>query len=87
MTLYQRLTAIRGIQDVKPVDRLANGNALLVEMKKSNVRLVRGMDLNPVQWSSPSGMAAYFQVMTIRVPQIRVDANGNLGVTHHTWSV
>jgi len=24
-------------------------------------------------------------VMTIRVPQIRADANGNLGITHHTF--
>lgn len=85
ISLRKRLEDIEGLEAIKVADRLPSNTVVLVQMKRSNVRLVRGMDLNPVQWNAPNGMAAYFQVMTIRVPQIRVDSDGNLGVTVYTW--
>jgi len=81
-TIRERLQSISGIQDVQVVDTLATGNVLLVQMTSDVVRLVRGMGITNVQWSTEGQFITKYKVMTIQVPQIRSDQDGNCGVTH-----
>lgn len=82
MTIRERLLKINGIQEIVPVDRLTANNAVLVQLKKETVRIINGMPIRNLQWNTEGGMVNKFKVMTIRVPQLRSDWNGNCGIAH-----
>jgi len=79
-TIRERIKSIDGIIDVKVADKLPANTVLLVQMTSDVVRLVTGMPLNTVQWDIQGKMAQDFKVMTIQVPQIRSDQDGNSGI-------
>ena len=83
-TTLQRVREISGIEDVKPVDKLADSNVLLVQLTKSNVDMVIGMQPTTVQWETQGGMVMMFKVMSIMVPRIKLDHNNRSGVVHGT---
>lgn len=83
-TIRQRVMEINGIADVKVIDRLTAGNVLLVQMTSDVVRLVNGFGLRNVQWSTEGNMVGKYKVMTIQVPQVRADQDGNSGVVHYS---
>lgn len=83
-TIRQRIMAIDGIENVKVIDKLPADTVLLVEMTTDVVRWINGMNIQNVEWSSEGGMVHNFKVMTIQVPQIRADQEGNSGVVHAT---
>ena len=53
-------------------------------MTSDVVRLVEGLPITPVEWTVEGGTIFNFKVMTIRVPQIRADQDGNSGVVHYS---
>jgi len=81
-TIRERILQISNINGIKVIDTLAADNILLVQMTSDVVRLVQGMGLQNVQWSTEGGMVHKFKVMTIQVPQIRSDQNGKCGIVH-----
>jgi len=81
-TIRQRIMSIEGIEGVRVIDRLAADNVVLVEMTSEVVRWVTGMNIQNVEWSTEGGMINHFKVMTIQVPQVRSDQNGQSGVIH-----
>ncbi len=83
-TIRERILKISGIDSVKVIDTLPANNVLLVQMTSDVVRLVRGMGLQNVQWSQEGNMITKYKVMTIQVPQVRSDQEGNSGVVHYT---
>ncbi len=80
-TIRQRILEVQGITEVKVVDKLTADNAVLVQMTSDVVRMVEGMPLTTVEWQEGGGFTTNYKVMTIMVPQIRADQNGNCGVT------
>lgn len=82
LTIRQRLLAIEGIQAVKVSDWLADDHVVLVQMTSNVVRLVRGLPITNVEWSTEGGMIFHYKVMTIQVPQIRADQNNRTGIVH-----
>lgn len=90
-TLRERLQRIEDIQSVRRLDYLTptamSGTYGLVMVSLSNpnvARAVIGMPLRIVQWPSMGGMRLNFKVMTIMVPQVRSDYNGNSGINYGT---
>lgn len=81
-TIRQRILEIAGITDVKISDKLTANNVLLVQMTSDVVRIVEGLAMTTVEWEEGGGFTTNFKVLTIMVPQIRADQNGNCGVTH-----
>jgi uncharacterized linocin/CFP29 family protein len=81
-TIKQRLLKISGITDVRVSDKLPKDNIVLVEMTSEVVRWVTGMNIQNVMWSSEGNMVHNYKVMTIQVPQIRSDQEGNSGIVH-----
>jgi hypothetical protein len=81
-TIRQRILAIDGIKGIKVVDTLPAGNVLLVQMTSDVVRLVRGMGIQSVQWDTEGKFVSKFKVLTIAVPQVRADQDGNSGIVH-----
>ena len=81
-TIRQRILAIDKILGIKVVDTLAANNVLFVQMTSNVVRLVRGMGLQNVEWTTEGKFITKYKVMTIQVPQIRSDMNGRSGIVH-----
>jgi len=81
-TIRERILAIEGINDIKVIDTLTADNVVLVEMQSETVRLVRGMGIQTVEWSTEGKMITKYKVMTIQVPQVRADQDGNSGIVH-----
>lgn len=79
-TIKQRILEISNIIDVKVVDTLPGDTVLLVEMTSETVRLVNGLGIKVIQWNTQGGMLHHFKVLTIQVPQIRSDQDGNNGI-------
>lgn len=84
LSLRQRLKNVDKIIDVRTADWLPTDTytMVLVQMTSDVVRIVVGMELTTVQWESHGGMMRNFKVMTIMVPQLRADYNGNTGIVH-----
>lgn len=80
VTIRDRIKKIEGIEDVKVADYLADDNVLLVELQEDTIRMVIGLQPTTVEWESEGGMVFHFKVMTIMVPQIRADKDGNCGI-------
>jgi uncharacterized linocin/CFP29 family protein len=81
-TIRERILKIAGIQGIKVIDTLPANNILLVEMNTSNVRLIQGMGVQNVQWQEEGRFLNKYKVLTIQVPQLRSDQNGNCGIVH-----
>ncbi len=80
--ILERIKAISGILDVKPIDKLADDNVLLVQMTSNVVDMIMGMQNTTVEWSTEGGMVLNFKVMAIMVPRIKLDYVNNSGVVH-----
>jgi len=81
-TIRSRIEALDNVQKVKVVDKLPDDNVLLVQMTSETVRLVRGLELQNVEWKTEGNFVTNYKVMAIQVPQIRSDQNGNCGIAH-----
>jgi uncharacterized linocin/CFP29 family protein len=83
-TLRDRIRQIEDITDIRTLDYLptANYHLVLVQMAPETVREVIGMDITTVQWETHGGMELHFKVMAIMVPQLRPDADNNMGIVH-----
>lgn len=65
-----------------PVDRLSEGNAVLVKPSERYVQLPMPADIQIVEWESHGGMVRHFKVMGSVIPALRSDLSGNSGVAH-----
>ncbi len=81
-TIRERILKISNIKDIKVIDTLPAANILVVQMTADVVRLVQGMPIQNVQWSTEGKLVNKYKVMTIQVPQIRSDQEGNSGIVH-----
>ena len=81
-TIRERILAIASIEGIKVIESLPANNVIMVQMTSDVVRLVEGLPMQNIQWSMEGNMVTNFKVMSIQVPQIRADQDGNSGVTH-----
>ena len=79
-TIRERILGIQNITDVKVLDTLPAHHVLLIQMDSETVRMVEGLPINTVEWQEGGGFVTNYKVLTIMVPQIRADQNGNCGV-------
>jgi len=81
-TIRDRLLRIEGIQEVMVSDWLATDNVILEEMDIQTVRLIDGIPITVVEWTTEGGMILHYKVMMIAVPQFRADQNNRCGLVH-----
>lgn len=84
--LINVIKELPNIQDVQMLDHMSGNELLLVEQSSQTVRVINGMDLTTVQWSTPDGLEEAFMLMAMIVPQVKYDQNGNTGLVHYTGS-
>ena len=82
VAIRQRILAIAGISDIKVIDTLRADTVVMPQMTSDVIRLVRGMGIQNVEWQTQGGLITKYKVMTIQVPQIRADQDGNSGIVH-----
>ncbi len=86
MTIKERILK-SNVTDVRVSPALATGanaDVALVSMTRQSVSLIEGMPITNVMWE-PDGVKNWnrlFKVMTIMVPQVFKDEQGNVGVVH-----
>lgn len=80
----QRLLQINSLEAVKPLDTLADGNLLLVQMTEDVVEWAEHMMVTVVEWMSGDGMVAFFRVMAVGTPRVKSDYNSRSGIVHAT---
>ena len=85
-TVRERILALANVDEVKVLDTLAADNVLLVQLTPDVVRMVDGMPMTNVQWGTKGEMLQNFKIMTIMIPQFRVDQDNNSGVCHLTFA-
>jgi len=83
-SITSRLNEVRGLIDIKVADKLTADNVVLVQMSSDVVRWVEGLAMQTVEWQTEGNMIYHFKVMTIGVPQIRADQEGNSGLVHYS---
>lgn len=80
-TIRMRLKELSGIVDVKVADKMTSGKVVLVQMTEDVTRIVEGMPITNVEWTTDGGMISQFKVMSIMVPHVRSDQDSRSGVT------
>lgn len=81
-TIMERILGIDGISQIRVSDTLPANNVLMIQMTKDVVDLVIGMQPRVVQWDTEGGFQTNFKVLTIMVPRIKNDFEGNSGIVH-----
>lgn len=84
-SILKRLKDIAQIKDIKPAEKLANGQVVLVEMENRTIELASASDIITVPHTKTNPMAP--QVLTTyaaMVQQIKVDSNNKTGIMHAT---
>jgi len=79
-TIRQRLSEVSGIVGVKCADKLTSGKVVLVQMTDDVTRMVEGMPITNVEWTTDGGMISQFKVMAIMVPHVRCDQDDRSGI-------
>lgn len=82
----EKLRQMESISDVKVVDQLSDNNVVLVQMTRDVVDLVMGQEPTTVQWDTEGGFRLNFKVMSIMVPRLKQDFEGNCGIVHGSTS-
>jgi len=80
MTVQQRIESIEGIIKVKVAHMLPANTVVMVQMTPDVVELVDGLPIQNIQWDTEGGWMHYFKVLTIQVPRVKCDYNGNTGI-------
>lgn len=81
-TIRQRILEVEGIAGIRIADALPDSEVVMVQMSRSTVAMVVGMEPTVVQWETQGGMIQHFKVMAIMVPRLASDHNGNMGLVH-----
>lgn len=79
-TIRERILSINDFAFMQVADKLTDDYTALVSLHTETIRMVAGLPVTTVQWESSGGMRINFKVMTILIPQIRADQEGNCGV-------
>lgn len=83
--IIDRLKEIAQIREVKPAEKLAAGQVMLVEMSERTVQLAVAADLITVPHTKDNPFDPQtFTTYGAMVQQIKVDTNGNTGIRHLT---
>lgn len=83
--IMQRVKNIAQIRDVKPAEKLASGEVVLVEMTDRTVQLAMAADLITVPHVKVNPFDPQtFTTYGAMVQQIKVDTNSNTGIRHLT---
>ena len=85
-SIRQRVLEISGIEGIKVADKLYDDNVIMVELKPETVRMVVGFQPMMVEWTSHGGMQFEYKIMAIMVPQLRAEADKNMGLVNATTS-
>lgn len=84
-TIKERMEDVAQVKEVKPAEKLANGQVVLVEMERRSVELAIASDIIVTPHTKTNPMAP--QTMTTyaaMVHKIKSDSNGATGVRHLT---
>lgn len=86
-TIRDRILKISGISAITVSDKMAQTAAglesvIMVQMSSDVVRIVSGMEIQPVEWQEQGGMITHYKVMGIKVPQLRATSAGRCGIAH-----
>ena len=78
--IFDRIARIQGVEAVRPGDRLAAGNGVIVTMRRDVVDLAIGQDLTVVEWETKGGMMVNFKVLTAIAPRCKNDSALGSGI-------
>jgi uncharacterized linocin/CFP29 family protein len=81
-TVRARILRIDGISGLMNLDYLPTTKykLVMVQMTEDVIQGVQGMPFTTVQWEEQGGYEQCFKVVTISLPRLRYDYNGNTGV-------
>lgn len=83
--IMDRIKEIAAIRDIKPAEKLANGQVVLVEMSERTIQLAVAADLITVPHTKDNPFDPQtFTTYGAMVQQIKVDTNSNTGIRHLT---
>ena len=83
-SISERILQIPGLQNIKTSRNLATDNVVLAEMSSSTVQMINGLPMQVIDWepaNSPNWRHTW-KVLTIMVPFIYSDYEGQCGVVH-----
>jgi hypothetical protein len=100
VTIKDRLMMLTGLQGITAskflpvIDAIApvnpeTDNIMLVEMSPRTVKLLNGMTMTAIDWEPPGSpnWNHNFKVITMAVPMMLSDYDGNCGIIHGTYTV
>ena len=78
--VFDRLKRLNGLEDARPGDRLSDGRAVLVTMRRDVIDLAVGQDLTVVEWETKGGMQINFKVFSAMAPRPKSDSADGSGI-------
>lgn len=82
LTVRQRILQTPNVTGGDTFNYLGDYDVLLFQASQRVARVVNGFPLTTLQWESKAGLRLNFKTISMRVPQIREDALGVVGIVH-----
>jgi len=82
-SIQTRLLELNELSSIKVADQLTANNVVLVQLTQDNVRLVIGLDIQTIHWST-NGLTQNFKVMAVMIPNLRATQGARSGIIHYT---
>jgi hypothetical protein len=83
-SLMNRIMEMTNISFMEMTDYLSGWQIVMFDLNSRTIRLLTGMELQPVSWEEPGGQAWNLKIMGILVPEVRTDVKGDTGIIHGT---
>lgn len=85
-SIIQRLLEVPGLSAIRPAAFLGAKQQVMVQMTRDVVDMIDGIQPTLVQWDSLGGFVTNFKVLSIMLPRVRSDYEGQSGIVHATGS-
>ena len=82
MTIRERILKLDNISAIVPIDRMADDNAVMIQLTRNVMDILTGGGVQNIQWETEGGMVMKHKVIDITVPRLKSDYEGKTGIAH-----
>ncbi len=82
LTVRQRVMQTPNMNGGDTINYLSGYEVIVMSRNSRTFRIINGMPLSVVQWEAKGGFRLRFKVLSIRVPEVRANAEGIVGIVH-----
>lgn len=80
LTIKDRLLKLDSLEAIKVADQMPAATVVLIQMTSDVIQMIVGQTPTVIPWTDNAGFMLYWLVMSVIIPRVRSDYDGNSGI-------